>query len=133
MNCAVAKFAQEQIAPLVKEMEANGKLDDRLLKGLFENGLMGIEIPEEYGGAGSTFMTSILTVEEISKVDPAVSVLVDIQNTLINTLIIRLGTKAQKEKYLTKLATESVNDLSHQLYKLKIISNAILGWEFCIV
>lgn len=113
MNCAVAKFAQEQIAPLVKEMEANGKLDDRLLKGLFENGLMGIEIPEEYGGAGSTFMTSILTVEEISKVDPAVSVLVDIQNTLINTLIIRLGTKAQKEKYLTKLATESVNDLSH--------------------
>lgn len=109
-SCAVAKFAQEQIAPLVREMEANGKLDDRLLKGLFENGLMGIEIPEEYGGAGSNFMTSILAVEEISKVDPAVAVLVDIQNTLINSLINRLGTKAQKEKYLTKLATESVAD-----------------------
>jgi short-chain 2-methylacyl-CoA dehydrogenase len=52
INCAVAKFAQEQIAPLVKEMEANGKLDENLLKGLFENGLMGIEIDEKYGGAG---------------------------------------------------------------------------------
>ena len=90
-------------------MEANEKLDDQLLKKLFENGLMGIEIPEEYGGTGSNFMTSILAVEEIAKVDPAVSVLVDIQNTLINSLIIRLGTKAQKEKYLTKLATESVS------------------------
>lgn len=89
-------------------MEENGKLDDGLLKGLFENGLMGIEIPEEYGGAGSNFMTSILAIEEIAKVDPAVSVLVDIQNTLINSLLARLGTKAQKEKYLTKLATESV-------------------------
>lgn len=89
-------------------MEANEKLDDRLVKQLFENGLMGIEIPEEYGGVGSNFMTSILTVEEISKVDPATAVSVDIQNTLVNTLIMRLGTKAQKEKYLTKLATESV-------------------------
>lgn len=62
-----------------------------------------------YGGAGSNFMTSILAVEEIAKVDPAVSVLVDIQNTLINSLICRLGTKEQKEKYLTKLATESVS------------------------
>lgn len=108
MSCVVAKFAQEQIAPLVREMEANEKLDKSLVKKLFDNGLMGIEIPEEYGGAGSNFMTSILTIEEISKVDPAVSVMVDIQNTLINTLISRLGTKAQKEKYLTKLATESV-------------------------
>lgn len=108
MECAVAKFAQEKIAPLVREMEANEKLDDGLLKGLFENGFMGIEIPEEYGGSGSNFMTSILAVEEIAKVDPAVSVIVDIQNTLINSLINRLGTKEQKEKYLTKLATESV-------------------------
>lgn len=109
MNCAVAKFAREEIAPLVKEMEANEKLDDRLLKALFDNGLMGIEIAEEYGGAGSNFMTSILAVEEISKVDAAVSVLVDIQNTLINSLISRLGTKAQKEKYLTRLAVDTVS------------------------
>jgi short-chain 2-methylacyl-CoA dehydrogenase len=93
----------------VREMEAKGKLDAGLLKALFDNGLMGVEIPEEYSGTGSNFMTSILVVEEIAKVDPAVSVLVDIQNTLINSLIVRLGTKAQKEKYLTALATKSVN------------------------
>lgn len=110
-TCAVAKFAQEQIAPLVRKMEEEGKLDDGLLKGLFDNGLMGIEIPEEYSGTGSNFMTSILAVEEIAKVDPAVSVIVDIQNTLINSLIARLGTKEQKEKYLTALATKSVNSL----------------------
>jgi len=112
MKETVAKFAQEQIAPLVREMEANEKLDDRLVKQLFENGLMGIEIPEEYGGAGSNFMTSILTVEEISKVDPATAVVVDIQNTLVNTLIMRLGTDAQKLKYLTKLATESASSFA---------------------
>jgi short-chain 2-methylacyl-CoA dehydrogenase len=93
----------------VKEMEANGKLNENLLKMLFENGFMGIEIDEKYGGSGCNFMTSILTVEEIAKVDPAVSVLVDIQNTLINSLISRLGTESQKEKYLTMLATSSVS------------------------
>lgn len=67
MLYVVAKFAQEQIGPLVKEMEANGKIDAKLLKALFANGLMGIEIPEEYGGSGCNFMTSIITVEEISK------------------------------------------------------------------
>lgn len=106
---AVAKFAQEQIAPLVRKMESDGKLDAGLLKGLFDNGLMGIEIPEEYSGTGSNFMASILVVEEIAKVDPAVSVIVDIQNTLINSLINRLGTKEQKTKYLTALATKSVS------------------------
>lgn len=89
-------------------MEENGRLDDGLVKQLFDNGLMGIEIPTEYGGVGSNFMTSIITVEEISKVDPAVAVLVDIHNTLINSLMTRLGTKAQKEKYLPKLASCSV-------------------------
>lgn len=109
MKCAVAKFAQLEIQPLVRQMEANEKLDEGIVKGLFENGLMGIDVPEEYGGAGLNFMSSILAVEEIAKVDPAVSVLVDIQNTLINSLLGRLGTKAQKEKYLTKLATVSVS------------------------
>lgn len=105
MKETVAKFAKDQIAPLVREMEANGRLDDGLVKQLFDNGLMGIEIPTEYGGVGSNFMTSIITVEEISKVDPAVAVLVDIHNTLINSLMTRLGTKEQKEKYLPKLAS----------------------------
>jgi Acyl-CoA dehydrogenase, N-terminal domain len=112
--CAVAKFAQEQIAPLVRKMESDGKLDAGVLKGLFDNGLMGVDIPEEYSGTGSTFMASILVVEEIAKVDPAVSVIVDIQNTLINSLINRLGTEEQKKKYLTALATKSVSFSSFQ-------------------
>lgn len=89
-------------------MEADGKFDDNLIKALFENGLMGIEIPEEYGGSGCNFMTSIITVEEISKVDPSVAILVDIHNTLNNALIIKLGTEEQKKKYLPMLATKSV-------------------------
>ena len=93
-------------------MEANGKIDAKLLKALFDNGLMGIEIPEEYGGSGCNFMTSIITVEEISKVDPSVAVLVDIHNTLINALFTKLGTPEQKKKYLTKLATQSAGSFA---------------------
>lgn len=112
-------------------MEAKGKFDDGLVKALFDNGLLGIEIPEEYGGSGSNFMSSILVVEEISKVDPAVAVWVDIQNTLINSLINRLGTKEQKQKYLTKLATESVRAIFQLLDKS--LSYAISGGKFCFI
>lgn len=111
-NSVVAKFAQEKIAPLVKDMEAKGKLDETVLNGLFENGFMGVEIDQEYGGTGSNFMTSILTVEEISKVDCSVSVMVDIQNTLVNALLKKLGTPEQKEKYLSMLATKSVGSFA---------------------
>jgi hypothetical protein len=72
---------------------------------------MGIEIPTEYGGVGATFFSSILAIEEIAKVDMGVSVLVDIQNTLINTLMMNLGTQEQKDKYLPRFATESVSML----------------------
>lgn len=105
----MAKFAQEQIGPLVRKMESEHKFDDGLIKSLFDNGFMGVEIPEEYGGSGCNFMTSIITVEEISKVDPAVAILVDIQNTLNNALIMKLGTEEQKKKYLPMLATQSVS------------------------
>lgn len=70
---------------------------------------MGIEISEEYGGTGSSFMSSTLTVEEIAKVDPSVSVLVDLQNTLGNNVLMKIGNKEQKEKYLTRLATNTVS------------------------
>ena len=70
--------------------------------------LMGIEIPEEYGGVGSTFMTSNIVIEEVARVDMTLSLMVDIQNTLINTLMMNLGTKEQKDKYLPLLATEMV-------------------------
>ena len=69
---------------------------------------MGIEIPTEYGGSGCNFMTSIQVIEEISKVDPSVAVIVDIQNTLVNAILMKLGTKEQKEKYLPLLATKMV-------------------------
>lgn len=70
---------------------------------------MGIEIDPEYGGTGSSFFSSILVIEELAKVDPSVAVLCDIQNTLINTLFVKLGTPAQKEKYLNRLSTDMVS------------------------
>lgn len=72
---------------------------------------MGIEIEPEYGGAGSSFFTSILVVEEIAKVDPSLSIIVDIQNTLVNALMIEYGTTEQKTKYLTRLATDTVSNI----------------------
>lgn len=105
---SVAKLAREEIAPLVRKMEKEGRIDGDVIRRLFENGLMGIEVPTEYGGAGSNFMCTILTVEEIAKVDPAVAVPVDIQNTLINSLIMKVGSEEQKRRYLTRLAGDTV-------------------------
>jgi len=109
MKETVARLAKEQILPLVREMEQEHKLKESVVKMLFDNGLMGVEIPEEYGGSGSNFMTTIQVVEELSKVDPAVGILVDLQNTLINAVVIKLGTKEQKEKYLPMLAKDTVS------------------------
>ena len=84
----VRRFAAEQIGPLVRSMDESQQMDPGLIKKLFELGLMGIEIPEEYGGAGGTFFNAILAVEEISTVDPSVGVMVDVQNTLcVNALV----------------------------------------------
>ncbi|KAL6443112.1 hypothetical protein ACFW04_002817 [Cataglyphis niger] len=104
----VAKLAREEIAPLVRKMEKEGRIDDGIFRKLFENGLMGIEIPTEYGGAGSNFMNTVLTIEEISKVDATVSIPVSIQNGLINSMIRKVGSEEQKRKYLPKLAENSV-------------------------
>lgn len=117
----VAKFAQDKIAPKVREMEENKKQDPDIVRALFENGFMGIEIPEEYGGTGSNFMTTILAIEELSKVDSNISVLVDIHNTLVNALLMRLGTPEQKQKYLPKLATKSVR--INNIFKKKLYFN----------
>ncbi|XP_051529576.1 short/branched chain specific acyl-CoA dehydrogenase, mitochondrial-like [Myxocyprinus asiaticus] len=108
MRDAVKKFAQERIAPFVSKMDENSAMDAEVIRSLFEQGLMGIEIGAEYGGTGSTFFSSILVIEELAKVDPSVSVLCDIQNTLINTLLIKLGTDEQKERYLTRLASDMI-------------------------
>jgi alkylation response protein AidB-like acyl-CoA dehydrogenase len=104
----VRRFATEQIGPLVRDMDESQQMDAGLIRKLFELGLMGIEIPEEYGGAGGTFFQAILAVEEISAVDPSVGVLVDVQNTLCINALIRWATEEQKKKYLPRLATDTI-------------------------
>ena len=104
----VRRFAQEQIAPLVRRMDEEQRMDAALVKQLFVLGLMGIAIPEEYGGSGGTFFDSVLAVEEVSAVDPAVGVLVDVQNTLVAAALMRWATEEQKKKYLTRLPADTV-------------------------
>ncbi|XP_011181963.2 short/branched chain specific acyl-CoA dehydrogenase, mitochondrial [Zeugodacus cucurbitae] len=106
MKETVAKLAQEQIAPLVKKMDEEHKFDPSVVKAVFENGLMGIEVDPELGGSGCNFLTTILVVEELSKVDPAVAAFVDIHNTLVVSLMKKVGSEEQKNKYLPKLAQE---------------------------
>jgi len=105
---SVREFAEGELRPRVEKMDEAGKLDPAIIRQCFDLGLMGIETPEEYGGAGANFFTAILAVEELSRVDGSVGVLVDVQNTLVNNAFIRWGTPEQKEKYLQKLASESV-------------------------
>src|ERR687897_2230329 len=105
---SVREFAEGEIRPRVEEMDEKSKLDPAIIKQCFDLGLMGIETPEEYGGAGANFFSAILAVEELSRVDASVGVFVDVQNTLVNNAFIRWGTPEQKKKYLTKLAADSV-------------------------
>jgi len=103
---AVGDFATSEIAPLVSRMDQAQEIDAGLIPQLFELGLMGIEIPEEFGGAGSNFFTSILVVEELSRTDPSVATLVDVQNTLVNNALSRWGSDELQAHYFPKLASE---------------------------
>src|SRR5690606_38451089 len=105
---AVLGFARERIAPLVHDMDATATLDRSLLPELFRLGVMGIEIPEEYGGSGSSFFNAVLAVEALATVDASVSVLVDVQNTLVANALLRWGNEGQKRRYLPRLASEWV-------------------------
>jgi alkylation response protein AidB-like acyl-CoA dehydrogenase len=105
---SVLDFARKRIQPRVSAMDEAAALDQDLLPGLFELGLMGIEIPEAHGGAGSSFFNAILAVEALAVVDPSVSVLVDVQNTLVANALLRSATAAQKDRYLPLLAREWV-------------------------
>lgn len=105
---AVRDFAEAEIKPLVTKMDEHAELDKSLLPKLFEMGLMGVETPEQYGGAGGSFMMACLAVEELGRIDGSVSVLVDVQNTLCTNALLRWSTDAQKDKYLPKLAREWV-------------------------
>ena len=105
---AVAAFAAGEIAPRVKQMEEAAKLDPELIPKYFELGLMGIQVPEELGGAGGTVMMVTLAVEEISKVDAAAAIMVDVQNTLVQYPLLAYGNAEQKAKYLPLLCNAQV-------------------------
>lgn len=105
---SVSKFAQEVILPKVREMDEAENMDPTIIEQLFEQGLMGIEIPEEFGGSGMNFTAGIVGIEELARVDPSVSVMVDVHNTLVNTAIMKYGTDESKRKWLPRLATDTL-------------------------
>lgn len=108
IKSAVKKFAQEQVAPLVSRMDENSKMEKSIIQGLFQQGLMAVDIDTKYGGTGASFFSFVLVVEELAKVDASVALICDIQNTVINGLIRKHGTEEQKATYLTRLATENI-------------------------
>jgi len=101
---SVYEFADKEIRPLAREMDEHAKMSPELIKQLFELGVMSVEIPESYGGAGGTFFHSVLAVESVSRVDPSVGVLVDVQNTLVINALLKWGTDELKRRYLPKMA-----------------------------
>src|SRR5271155_2206048 len=102
----VRQFADESVRPHVKKMDEEGVFEHSLIDQFFELGLMGIEVPEQYGGGAGTFFEAILAVEELSRVDPSAGVVVDVQNTLVNNALLRWGNAEQKRRYLPKMAGE---------------------------
>src|SRR4051812_47203946 len=94
----VLDFARERVQPKVRSMDEHSQLDPELVRELFSLGVMGIEIPSELGGAGSSFFNAILAVQALARVDPSVAVLVDVQNTLVENGLLRWGTPAQRER-----------------------------------
>src|SRR5256714_3257797 len=104
----IRQFAEDKVRPLVKEMDEKGVFDHGLIEQFFQLGLMGIEVPEQYGGAGGRFFEAILAVEELSRVDASAGVIVDVQNTLVNNALLRWGNEEQKKRYLPRMATEIV-------------------------
>jgi alkylation response protein AidB-like acyl-CoA dehydrogenase len=107
-QASVARFARERLAPHVRSMDAEAIFRKDLLRDMFDLGLMGIGIPEAYGGQDGSFFQSVLAIEELAKVDPSASVIVDVQNTLVNAAIQTWGTEVQKQRYLPRLARDTV-------------------------
>lgn len=105
---AVRSFARNEIAPRVMKMDEAQKMDPELIQQCFEMGLMGIEVPAQYGGSESSFFSAILTIEELAAVDPSVSVCVDVQNTLFNNALLKWGNEELKQKYLPKMCSSWV-------------------------
>ncbi|EPQ59742.1 acyl-CoA dehydrogenase NM domain-like protein [Gloeophyllum trabeum ATCC 11539] len=105
---SVQRFATEVVGPRVREMDEKEMMDPAVIQGLFEQGLMGIETSADHGGAEASFTSAIVVIEELAKIDPSVSVLCDVHNTLVNTVIRKYATKEQQDKWLPKLATSKL-------------------------
>jgi alkylation response protein AidB-like acyl-CoA dehydrogenase len=105
---SVREFAEAQVRPHVREMDEHAKIPRDLVNQLFDLGVMGIEVPEVYGGAGARFFHAVVAVEELSRVDPSIGVLVDVQNTLVINAILRWGSEDVKRRYLPRLASNTV-------------------------
>ena len=105
---SVYEFAHREIRPLVREMDEHAKIPPALIHKLFDLGVMGIEVPDSYGGGGATLFHSVLAVEALSRVDPSIGVLVDVQNTLVINALIRWGNDDIKKRYLPKMATDTI-------------------------
>jgi alkylation response protein AidB-like acyl-CoA dehydrogenase len=103
----IRQFAEERLRPLVKEMDEKGVFDKDLIHEFFQLGIMGIEIPEQYGGGAGKFFDAILAVEELSRVDASAGVVVDVQNTLVNNALIRWGNDEQKKRFLPRMAADT--------------------------
>lgn len=104
----VREFARDEVAPRARRMDEEQHMDAALIEKMFALGLMGIEIPEEYGGSGGSFFDAVLAVEMLSEVDPAAALVVDVHNTLVANALIRWGTEEQKRRYLPRLAADTV-------------------------
>jgi len=107
-QASVRQFAREQIGPHVREMDEKGVFRKELIRQFFELGLMGIEVPEEFGGQGGSFFQCVLAVEELAAVDPSAAVIVDVQNTLVNNALLRWASAEQKRRYLPMLTRDTV-------------------------
>ena len=103
----IRQFADEKVRPLVREMDEKGVFDQGLIHQFFQLGLMGIEIPEQFGGGGGKFFEAILAVEEMSRVDASAGVVVDVQNTLVNNALLRCGSDEQKKRFLPRMAADT--------------------------
>src|ERR1700752_3430712 len=104
----VRQFAEAEVRPLAAKMDKEGQIPRAVIDKCFELGIMGVEIPEKYAGAGATFFMSVLVVEELARVDASVAVLVDVQNTLVNNCLLRYGTPELQARYFPRLASEWV-------------------------
>src|SRR5215469_6721246 len=103
----VRQFAEDKLRPLVREMDEKQAFDHGLIEQFFQLGLMGIEIPEQYGGAAGSFFEAILAVDELSRVDASAGVIVDVQNTLVNNALLRWTTEEQKKRYLPRMVADT--------------------------